>query len=211
VKTVLIPGGTGGLGTAVVRRLAADYRCVVLYRDQQRFDALKKVVDVDGVAADVANNADVSRAVASIGELHAVVHLVGGFATGDDPDTGSKMISRNLVAAVNVIRAVVPPLAGGGRLVAISPSATLDRPAGLSAYVVSKSALNALVQILAVELKDRSITVNALLPSSLGTPAMKSQAGPAELVPTESLAETIGWLLSDAAANVSGTLIPLRA
>jgi NAD(P)-dependent dehydrogenase (short-subunit alcohol dehydrogenase family) len=211
VKTILITGGTGGLGTAVVKRLAAEYRCVVLYHGQQGFDALRKVVDVEGVAADVSDASDVERAVASIGDLYAVVHLVGVFAAGNDADTWSKMLSLNLMAAVNVTRAATGRLEKGGRIVAISSSATLDRPKGLGAYVVSKSALNALVQGLAVELRDRAITVNALLPSSLGTPAMKSQGDSDKLVPIERVAETIAWLLSDAAANVTGTLIPLRA
>ena len=211
METILITGGTGGLGTAVVKRLAADYRCVVLYHGQSGFDALQKVADVEGVSADVSNEADVAQAVASIGELYAVVHLVGGFATGDDADTWAKMVALNITAAANVTRAAIPHLAKGGRIVAISSSATLDRPPGLAAYVVSKSALNALVEVLAVELKDRAITVNALLPNSLRTPAMLSQAGADKLVPIERVAETIAWLLSDAAANVSGALIPLRA
>lgn len=211
MKTILITGGTGGLGTAVVKRLAPEYRCVVLYHGQEGFDALRKVVDVEGVAADVSDPADVDRAVASIGELYGVVHLVGGFASGNDPDTWSKMVSLNLMAAVNVTRAAMGHLARGGRIVAISSSATLDHPRGLGAYVITKSALNALVEGLAIELKDRAITVNALLPSSLGTPAMKSQADSAKLVPIERVAETIAWLMSDAAAYVSGTLIPLRA
>ena len=211
MKTILITGGTGGLGAAVVKRLASDYRCVVLYHSQEAFDALRKVVAVDGVSADVSNDVDVTRVVASIGELYAVVHLVGGFAMGDDAATWSKMISLNLTAAANVMRAAIPSMSRGGRIVAISSTATLDRPSGLSAYVVSKSALNALVEVLAVELEPRGIMVNALLPSALGTPAMKSQGDPAKLVPIERAAETIAWLLSDAASNVSGTLIPLRA
>jgi NAD(P)-dependent dehydrogenase (short-subunit alcohol dehydrogenase family) len=211
VKTILITGGTGGLGTAVVKRLASEYRCVVLYHGQPGFDALRKVVDVEGVAADISDAADVERAVASAGDLYAVVHLVGGFAAGNDAGTWSKMISLNLMAAVNVTRAAIERLEKGGRIVAISSSATLDRPKGLGAYVVSKSALNALVQGLAVELRDRAITVNALLPGSLGTPAMKSQGDSDKLVPIDRVAETIAWLLSDAASNVTGTLIPLRA
>ncbi len=210
MKTVLITGGTGGLGSAVVQRLARDYRCVVLYHGDDGFEALRKVVDVDGVPADVSNDAEVARAVGSLGELYAVVHLVGGFGSGDDAATWSKLIALNLTSAANVIRAATPRLARGGRIVAISSAATLDRPKGLAAYVVSKSALNAFIELLAVELKDRSINVNALLPSSLGTPAMMSEGDASKLVPIERVAESIAWLLSDAAANVTGALIPLR-
>ncbi|HSP34788.1 MAG TPA: SDR family NAD(P)-dependent oxidoreductase, partial [Thermoanaerobaculia bacterium] len=126
MRTILITGGTGGLGTAVVKRLAAEYRCVVLYHGQQGFDALRKVVHVEGVAADVSDAADVERAVASVGDLYGVVHLVGGFAAGNDADTWSKMLSLNLMAAVNVTRAAMGRVEEGGRIVAISSSATLD-------------------------------------------------------------------------------------
>ena len=211
MKTILITGATGGLGTAVTQRLARDYRCVALYHGEAGFQELRKGVEVDGVRADVSHAADVTRAFGLIGDLYAVVHLVGGFAAGDDAETWSKMIALNVTSAANVFRAAIPHLSSGGRIVAISSSATLDRPKGLSAYVVTKSALNALVEVLARELKDRSITVNALLPSSLGTPAMMSQADAKDLVPIERVADSIAWLLSDAAANVTGSLIPLRA
>ncbi len=211
MKTILITGGTGGLGTAVVQRLARDYRCIVLYHGDAGFEALRKVADVEGVRADVSNDAEVTAAVKPLGELYAVVHLVGGFAAGDDADTWSKLVALNLTSAANVFRAAAPQLARGGRIVAISSSATLDRPKGLAAYVVTKSALNALVEVLARELKDRSITVNGLLPNSLGTPAMKSETDAGKLVPIERVAESMAWLLSDAAANVTGSLIPLRS
>lgn len=211
VKTVLITGGTGGLGTAVVQRLARDYRCVALYHGREGFDALRKVVDVEGVPADVSNESEVNRAVSSAGDLYAVVHLVGGFAMGNDAATWSKMIALNLTSAVTVIRAALPRLAHGGRIVAISSSATLDRPSGLPAYVVTKSALNALIEVLAIELRKSNITVNALLPSSLGTPAMKDQLDANKLVPIDRVGEMIAWLLSDPAANVTGALFPLRA
>lgn len=211
MKTILITGGTGGLGTTVVKRLARDYRCFVLYHSKSSFDALKKVVDVEGAAADLSNLDDVERAVASAGEVFALVHLVGGFeAGGIESDGWSKMMSMNFDTALNTIRAALPHIANGGRIVAISSKATLDKPKGLAPYIVAKSALNALIEIVAVECKPRGITANALLPSALATPAMLSGGSdPSKLVPTEHVADAIAWLLSDAGAHVTGTLVPL--
>jgi NAD(P)-dependent dehydrogenase (short-subunit alcohol dehydrogenase family) len=205
MRTIVITGGTGLLGTAVVTRLAREYRCIVLYHGEAGWQALRKIVPVEGIAADLSNEADVKRALDQCGEIYGVVHLVGGFDSGDGAGVWSKMIALNLLTAATVTRTAIPHLASGGRIVAISSVATVDQPKGFGAYVASKSALNALIEVLAVELKDREITANALLPSSLG------KIGDAGLVPIENVAATIAWLLSDAAANVTGALIPLRA
>jgi NAD(P)-dependent dehydrogenase (short-subunit alcohol dehydrogenase family) len=213
MRSILITGGTGGLGTAVVTRLARDYRCVVLYHGEASWQALRRDVEVEGIAADLTDETALARAVGGVGELYGVVHLVGGFATGGVASRGSvwsKMLSLNLITAVNVIRAALPQLVDGGRIVAISSLATVAKPAGIAPYVVSKSALNALIEALAVEVKDRRITANALLPDALGTPAMRASAGSTPLVPIEHVAETIAWLLSDAASELTGALIPLR-
>ena len=210
MKTILITGGTGGLGTAVVKRLKRDYRCVVLYHG-------RKPDDVEGLQADISNEDEVNRAVSSIGELYAVVHLVGGFAMGNDAATWSKMIALNLTSAVNVIRAASPKIVNGGRIVAISSIASIDLPVGMPAYVATKGALNTVVEVFSRELKPRAITVNALLPGTLATPANQSGAMGA---PSASLragalqidvvASVIAFLLSDEAANISGALLPMR-
>jgi len=104
----------------------------------------------------------------------------------------------NFTTALNVLRNA--RVTDGGRLIAISSYVTLTKPAGLGPYVASKSALNALVQTLAVELKKRRVTANALLPDDLSSTPMR-----------EHVAEAIAFLLSDAAANITGALIPMVA
>lgn len=196
MRTVLVTGGTGGLGPTVVKRLASEYRCVVLFHGQSGFAALQKTIDVYGVQADLSNESDVKRAMEQAGEAYALVHLAGGFDT--DPNAWAKMLAVNFTTALNAFRNV--QLANGGRIVAISSYATLTKPAGLGPYVVSKSALNSLVQTAAADMKNRHITANALLPDDLGSPAMRGR-----------VAEVIAFLLSDAAKNITGALIPMVA
>jgi NAD(P)-dependent dehydrogenase (short-subunit alcohol dehydrogenase family) len=114
-------------------------------------------------------------------------------------DTWATMLGMNATAAFHVIRAVLPALSRPGRIVAISSIASLDPAAGMTAYTVSKAALNALIRVVADETKGSGITANALAPSTLGTD-----------VPHANVAESIAWLLSDAAQNVSGAVVPLR-
>jgi NAD(P)-dependent dehydrogenase (short-subunit alcohol dehydrogenase family) len=198
VKTLLITGGTGNLGSTVVGRLAREYRCVLLVHGEHELTA-----NVQAIRADLSNEAEVTRAFDQVGELYGLVHLVGGFAEGAadaDASVWSNMMSLNLTAAVTLIRAARPHLADGGRVIAISSYVTLRKRSGLAPYIVSKSALNALIEVLAIELRPRRITANAILPDALAEPAMR-----------EHVAETILWLLSDAAANVTGALIPMVA
>ena len=163
---------------------------------------MKPIAGVEGIVADLSNEADVERAFDQAGEVFGVVHLVGGFAAGNDAAVWSQMIALNVMTAATVTRIAASHLVDGGRIVAISSQATLRKPPGLAAYVATKSALNALIEVLAAELKDRRITVNALLPDTLG-------ASGKDVVPTSRVADAIAWLLSDEAANVTGALIPL--
>jgi NAD(P)-dependent dehydrogenase (short-subunit alcohol dehydrogenase family) len=198
VRTLLITGGTGNLGSAVVKRLAGEFRCVGVVHGEPKLAA-----NVESVRADLSNESEVTRAFDQIGELYGLVHLVGGFAAGgaeSGAEVWAQMVSLNLTTAVNAVRAALPHLIDGGRIVAISSYVSLAKKAGLAPYIVSKSALNSLIEVLAIELKSRRITANAILPDALAAPEMR-----------ERVAESIVWLLSDAAANVTGSLIPMVA
>jgi len=193
MKTLLVTGGTGGLGTVVVQRLERDYRCELLSRD------------------DVANP---SQAIERAGSFYGVVHLVGGFAAGSVADTTSEtwasMLASNLTAGFMIIREALRKIEKPGRIVAISSIASIEKSKGIAAYAVSKSALNTLIEVTAAEVAGSGITVNALLPGTLDTPASREAMPKARRVPLDRVADAIVFLLSDAAANVNGALIPLR-
>ena len=201
MRTVVLTGGTGDLGHIVVPRLASDYQVVVVYRTRDSYDRL--------VSATGASNV---RGVASIDEVesaYALVHLAGGFAMGSSAQTFSDMFEKNVLVAVRAVEALAQKLEHGGRVVAISSNAALTMPAGLAAYTAAKSALDAFVQTLAKDLAERRITANALLPSAMDSPA--NQASAQKLVPRANVAEAIAFLLTEAAANITGQLIELKA
>jgi len=198
MRTLVITGGTGGLGTEVVRRLSRDYRCIVFGHAQ----------------VDLTSEESVRGAFADAGEIYGLIHLVGGWAGGSARETSletwSKMIALNATAAFLAIRGALPHISNPGRIIAISSIATLDVDAGSAAYTVAKSALNALIQVIAAEERANGITANAILPESMATPAMLESSDASKLVPLARVAETIAFLLSDDAAGTSGTLIPIR-
>jgi NAD(P)-dependent dehydrogenase (short-subunit alcohol dehydrogenase family) len=220
MKSLLITGGTGDLGNAVVPRLHQYYRCVVLYRRVEEWERLQKAaggVGLVGVPADVTDEKSVAAAISSAadqaGPLHGLVHLVGGFEAGKIEETTAErwnhLVKLNLTAAFLVSRAVIPQLSRGGRIIMVSSASTRRITGGIGAYLVTKSALNVLAEVLATELKGREITVNTILPTTLDTPANRNEADPAKLVPLELVADTIAFLLSDGASHLTGSQLVL--
>lgn len=207
MKTIVVTGGTGELGSVVVPRLLKEYRCAVLYRDEQTFKQLAASVNESKALTGLARLEDVKN----VAPVYGLVHLAGGFATGSTVDDFSQMLETNLLSAVRAIDAVRPLLSKGGRIVVISSAITLSKPAGLAAYTASKAALNVFVETLAKDLDAQDITANALLPSTLDTIENQKRNPPDKLVRRENVAEMIALLLSDRASNVNGQLIAMTA
>lgn len=199
MRTVVITGGTGDLGSVVVPRLSLQYRCIVPYGRRQP-PAGDQVIGVPSLDA-----------IAIHAPLYALVHLAGGYTGGASVESFEQMLEANLMSAVRAVEAVLPQIENGGRIVAISAEASLTHPAGLAAYNSSKAALNAFIETLAKDLKGRSITVNALLPAALDTPTMREKMPAERLVKRSNVAEMIALLLSDQAAAVTGQLFGMSA
>jgi NAD(P)-dependent dehydrogenase (short-subunit alcohol dehydrogenase family) len=221
-RTVLVTGAKGGLGTYVTRAfleagafVVGSSRCIA-YADfaHPQFAAIPADLTDPAQARQLAD-AVVSR----WGRIDALVHVTGGFAggspiheTGDD--VWEQMLNLNLRAAVNVFRAAIPHMrsAGRGRIVAIGSRAAVEPQANVAAYGASKAALLSLVRTAALENRDAGITVNAILPGTIDTEANR-QRGTAEQratwVSPARLAALAVFLVSDAAADITGAALPV--
>jgi NAD(P)-dependent dehydrogenase (short-subunit alcohol dehydrogenase family) len=203
VRTLIVTGATGGLGTEIVRHLRDEYDVVALYRSEAPSD-------VRGVKADLSDPASVRSAIQSIHSPYGLVHLAGGFALGSlaetTDETWAKMIELNLTAAFVAIRETLAVMdhSAPGRIVVISSDAARTKAPGSVAYTVAKSALNVLIEVLAKELKGTSITAN-------DTTAMRNEMPREKLVPLDRVAKSLQFLLSDDGGSVNGALIPLTA
>lgn len=217
MRTVIVTGATGGLGTELLPQLMDAYDCVALYRSEASFAALRDSVSgaLRGVRADLSDSESIRKALRSVGAPYALVHLAGGYAPGSiadtTDDTWSQMVSLNLTGAFVMIRETLAVMdrTSAGRIVVIGSEASLTKATGNLAYTVSKSGLNVLVEQAARELRETRITVNALLPSALDTAAMREVMPREKLVPAASVGAAIAFLLSDAASTITGALIPL--
>ena len=200
MRSVVVTGAAGGLGSEVVLRLREEYRLLTPSRHE----------------LDVTSEASAGEFFASRRDLYALVHLVGGWSGGSVDETSraqwQQMFDVNVTSAFVMMREAARVLTRPGRIVAISSIASLEVTSGSAAYTVAKSALNALVQVLAADLRGSGITVNALAPTGIATTAMLAGgADAATLVSPAAIAETLAFLLSDRAAAISGTVIPMRA
>jgi NAD(P)-dependent dehydrogenase (short-subunit alcohol dehydrogenase family) len=220
---VLVAGGTGALGSAVVRELLdSGYDCTVtwivdaeLERAEAEFGDRAAFVRAD--LADPQGGA--GDAVAAVDDLEAVVDLVGGFFSGplahetawDDFD---RMLRLNLSPAINLAGVAMPRMLerGGGSFVAVSARPALKPFAGAAAYVTAKAAVLAFVQALDADYRSKGIRANAILPSVIDTPANRREqpdADHSKWVQPAEIARVVRFLVSDDSAVTSGAALPV--
>jgi NAD(P)-dependent dehydrogenase (short-subunit alcohol dehydrogenase family) len=224
-RGVLVAGGTGALGGAVVRELLGAGREVTvtwIRRDErERMEAdLGGEPDLRLVEANLTDPEGAGAAVEAVGpSLGAVVNLVGGYAGGRkvgeaDPGEIDRMIALNVRPLFLLARAGLPVLAGGGggALVGVSARTALEPRGGDSAYAAAKAAVLGLVRSMAAEYRDEGVRVNAILPSAIDTPANRESMPDADhgrWVAPEEIARVVRFLVSDESAPTSGAAIPV--
>jgi len=222
-RHVIVTGGTGALGAAVVGALVdAGATCHVPYvvaAEAERF-ALRQHERVKLVAmSDLADEADVARLYGSVDRLWASIHLVGGFAMAEVAQTTKtelmKQIEMNLVTSFLCSRGAVNAMTGrGGRIVNVAARPVLEprSGAGMAAYTASKAAVVAFTIALSEEVAKLGILVNAVAPSIMDTPANRAampKADHAAWPKVEEVAATILFLASPQNAVTRGAIVPV--
>lgn len=218
-RVIAVTGGHGVLGKAVVEAALAE-GCKVAVIDHASGHAVPDgVLELGGVdlTDPAAAPAAIDAILARFGRLDALLNIAGGFVwqTTDDAEPAwEKMFRLNLTTALNASRAALPHLkaVAEGRIVNVGANAALKSAAGMGAYAASKAGVHRLTESLAEELKDTSVTVNAVLPSILDTPQNRKDmpdADPAKWVAPSDLAAVLLFLASPASRAVTGALIPV--
>lgn len=228
-NVVVITGGTGSLGTALAKRLAASGAALavtyIIPEEAEKFEAelhldetrlLLKRVDATSASG---LNEFLNQAVTKFGSVNGLAALVGGWAGGRDIDETDdvrleRMLDLNLRSAFYAVRAVTPHLKanGSGRIVLVGSRGADDGPSGQAAFNIAKAGVGALGRSAASELSDFGITTNVVQPSVIDTPATRRAVPFADYVswPTpDEIAAVIEFLLSDASSVMSGATLPV--
>jgi NAD(P)-dependent dehydrogenase (short-subunit alcohol dehydrogenase family) len=223
-RHVVVTGGTGALGGAVVAALVeAGAVCHVpyLHAAEAEHFALRDHTQVKLLAGiDLTEESAVARLYEGVPGLWASIHLAGGFAMAAVATTTKadlmKQINLNLVTAFLSCRAAVNAMTrtGGGRIVNVAARPALEwrTGAGMAAYTASKAAIAALTVALAEEVAKAGILVNAVAPSIMDTPANRAAMPQADYAAWPKVAEvaaTILFLASPDNAVTRGGVVPV--
>lgn len=222
-KRVAITGASGSLGTAIVKAVRAAGASVAAIDRHSAAEELRSLSGVEllggfdlGKAEDAANA--VREAASRLGGLDGLVNVAGTFrwetVEAGSAETWDLLYRVNLATAVNASRAAIPFLSksGAGRIVSIGAAGALKASAGMGAYAASKAGVIKLTEALAEETKARGVTVNAVLPSIIDTPANRTDMPTAKFenwVRAEQIGDLVVFLLSEHASAITGAAIPI--
>jgi NAD(P)-dependent dehydrogenase (short-subunit alcohol dehydrogenase family) len=218
-RVIVITGAFGEVGSALTTEVLAQGATVAMLG--------RHVGSVPAGAtaweADLRSLAQAQDALAQVarkfGRIDALCNIAGGFRwqtveESEDLTEWTELHAANLMTCLHACKAALPHLkqAGGGRIVNVGATGALKGASGMGAYAASKAGVMRLTEALADELKLQAITVNAVLPSIIDTPRNRADMPKANFdqwVQPREIARVIAFLLSDAAAAVTGALIPV--
>jgi NAD(P)-dependent dehydrogenase (short-subunit alcohol dehydrogenase family) len=230
-RVALVPGGFGGLGSAVTRAFVQSGARVVVAGSREHPEELQAIQQELGAAGervsfertDVFNEEEVERLVWSVvnrhGRLDILMNVIGGYSAGQpvaglELGTWRTMLDLNLNSAFLLAKHAVHPMIqqDWGRIIHVSSRAAWSGRRNAAAYAVAKHAVLTLTEVQAEELRDSHITVNAILPSIIDTPANRTSMPGADFSrwpKAEEVARVLLFLASDDAALISGASIPV--
>ena len=222
-RRIVVTGGTGALGRAVVGRLlAAGALCHVPVFDPAELDDFPHRSDAGVTLSDridLTQEAAAESYYGQLPELWGSVHLAGGFDMAPIAETTQRQFAKlhdlNVVTCFLCCREAVKAIrrsGQGGRIVNVAARPALEPRSGkgMIAYAISKAAVAALTQALAEEVAADDIAVNAIVPSIIDTPANRSAmpgANHAAWPKPDELAQMIVPLIGAETATIRGALV----
>ncbi len=225
MQTVLITGAAGGIGVDITDAfLLNGWHVLAVCRTDDQSAHLRTICAnyndaLTVCTADLTQESAVAHCVESApGNVRALVHLVGGFSGGKpieetDSSVLEHMLSLHVRTTFLMMRGVLPVLKrSGGSIVTIGAKAVLHPSANAAAYAAAKSAVASLTRSAAEEGKPYGVRANCILPGVIATRAnleWGSQDEAKQWTKPEDIASTALFLCSDAAAGISGALIPM--
>jgi NAD(P)-dependent dehydrogenase (short-subunit alcohol dehydrogenase family) len=219
-KTIVITGATGVLGNLVAKTFAAQgHNIALLDRDQAKLDILAADLSLPNgrlytqtmdLLDAQALHSSAEAVYSKFGNVHALIHLVGGWTGGKTIPEASRddfelMLNQHVWTTFNLLQSFAPLLASsqGGRVIVVSQPITIKPTAKSGPYAAAKSAQESLVLTLAEEYKESGLTANVIHVKSIDVKGDGKGTTPAEIV------SAMQYLFSEEANKVTGARIPL--
>ena len=223
-KSVIVTGGAGALGRAVVSWYSNQGAKVAVldYTDDLLAKAFPKPSEKHFyVACDLTKREScaeaVGRVIRQFEKIDVLANIAGGFLMGDpvhetSDQTWDFLFNLNTRSILNMSAAIVPGMLGqsSGKIINVAARAALAGMANMGAYTASKAAVMRLTESMALELRDKGINVNAVMPSLIDTPRNRDDMPDADYskwVRPEQIANVIGFLSSEEYSAVHGACI----
>jgi len=224
---IVVTGGLGALGSVVAEEALARGASVAVIDHAaappgglaERLGSNALILGGVDLSSPESAKTAMEAVKARFGRIDALLNVAGGFhwqklADGQGPDAWDRMFALNLKTTLNASLAALPHLmaAGAGRIVNVGAEAGIKASEGMGPYAASKAAVHRLTESLAQELKLSGVTVNAVLPSIIDTPANRASMPDAAFdrwVKPAELAAVMLFLASQEAQAVTGALIPV--
>jgi NAD(P)-dependent dehydrogenase (short-subunit alcohol dehydrogenase family) len=218
-QCAIITGGRGTLGKATADAFRqAGWRVTLIDKPPSNAaaseeHALGELIDADLQDGESATNA-MTQARARMGGLHALINIAGAFQwqriMEGSAEVWSSLFGVNLLTCLHSCRAAIGHLEQGGSIINVGAAAAARAEAGMAAYASAKSAVARLTEALALELQDRHIRVNAVLPRVIDTPRNRQDMpdqNPAAWTAPAAIAEVILFLASSRSRALNGSLV----
>ena len=235
MKRALVTGGSGGIGAAISRRLAADGCHVYIHANQNIASAQQLSTEIcalggsaEALCFDVTNSELVNTVLAPLVEDEPIQILVNNAGIHDDavfpgmrPEQWHRVIDVSVNGFFNVTQPLMMPMIRSrwGRIINVSSIAGITGNRGQTNYAAAKGALNAATKSLSLEVASRGITVNAVAPGIIDTSMSESAFDAktiANIVPMKragtpnEVADLISFLASDQATYITGQIISIN-